>query len=117
MIAEVMQLSDEKSKEFWPLYNEFQEKLYTVNTKIFNLIQDFADNYGKMSGEKATQILNSAIAVDQERLKVEKGYFKKFQKILTPQETLRYYQAENKIETMINAELALEIPLLEAIED
>ena len=30
MVAEAMQLSDAKSKEFWPLYNEFQEKLYAV---------------------------------------------------------------------------------------
>jgi len=117
MIAEVMQLSEEKSKVFWPLYNEFQEKLYIVNTKAFNLIQDFAANYGNMSAEKATELLKAAMAIDQERLKVEKTFFKKFQKILSPQKTLRYYQAENKIETMINSELASEIPLLEAIED
>lgn len=117
LIAEVMQLSEEKSKVFWPLYNEFQEKLYLVNTKSFNLIEDFADNYGKMSDEKATQLLNSAMAIDQERLKVEKTYFKKFQKILSPQKAVRYYQAENKIEAMISAQLALEVPLLETIED
>ena len=117
VVAETMQLSEAKSKEFWPLYNEFQEKLYAVNTKAFNVIQDFAENYGNMSSEKATELLKQAMAIDKERLKVDQQYFKKFQKILTPQRVLRYYQVENKIETLINAELALEIPLLETIGD
>lgn len=117
MIAEVMQLSEETSKAFWPLYNEYQEKLYLVDTKSFNLIQDFADNYGNMSAEKATQLLNNVMAIDQEMLKVVKTYTKKFQKILSPQKALRYYQAERKIKILINAELALNIPLLETIEN
>ena len=33
MIAEVMSLTPEESEPFWALYNEFQGKLYTSNTK------------------------------------------------------------------------------------
>ena len=52
-----------------------------------------------------------------ELLKLEKSHAKKFTKILSPQKALRYLQAENKIGALIDAELALEIPLLESIED
>jgi hypothetical protein len=117
IIAELMQLSDEESSVFWPLYNEYQNKLYEVGTKRVNLIMDFAKNFDNMSGEKATEIIQTSQSIDMELIKLDKSYAKKFMKILSPQKALRYLQAENKIETLIDAELALEIPLLESIED
>jgi len=117
IVAEVMQLTEAESAVFWPLYNEFQNKMYEVNTKRLNLIVDFAENFENMSEEKATEIINSSYSIDMELLKLEKSYAKKFTKILVPQKALRYLQAENKIGALIDAELALEIPLLESIED
>ncbi|MFT6797434.1 MAG: hypothetical protein ACJART_002585, partial [Maribacter sp.] len=48
-----------------------------------------------------------------ELLKLKKGYYKKFKNILPAGKAVRFFQAENKIETLINAELALEIPMIE----
>jgi hypothetical protein len=117
LIAEVMQFTTEESQAFWPLYNEFEQKKYTINTKYFNLVQKFADNFENMSDEVAVDVIKQSIAIDMEMIKLEKAYAKKFQKILTPQKTIRYLQAENKIKALIDAELALQIPLLEEIED
>jgi hypothetical protein len=117
LIAGVMKFTPEESQAFWPLYNEYEQKKYIVNTRYFTLIQIFADNYGRMSDEIATEIINESIEVRMELVKLQKVYAKKFQKILTPQKTIRYLQAENKIRALIDAELALEIPLLEELED
>lgn len=35
LIAEVMQLSDNEGSVFWPIYNEYEEKLYKTNTYYF----------------------------------------------------------------------------------
>jgi len=117
LIADLMQFSPEESQVFWPLYNEFEEKKYVVNTRYFNLVQKFADNYGSMSDEVATQVINESMSIDMEMIKLEKAYAKKFMKILTPQRALKYLQAENKIKTLIDAEMALQIPFLDEIED
>ena len=34
-ISEVMELSTAEADLFWPLYNEYNEKRYVVNTKLF----------------------------------------------------------------------------------
>jgi len=116
LIAEVMQLSDAEANVFWPIYNEHEEKLYKINTDYFNIIMEFADNYGNMSSEVATDILMKANKVAANKAKLEKTYIKKMTKAISPQKALRYFQASNKIEAMIDAELAAEIPLLESIE-
>ena len=48
-----------------------------------------------------------------ESAKLEKSYYKKFKKILPAGKAAKFFQVENKIETMIDAQLALEIPLIE----
>ena len=112
-IAEVMQLTEVESTPFWTLYNEYQGKLYLVQNKRIALIKNFADNYENLSDEKADQLWINAMAFNQEVLKLEKQYYKKFKKILSAGKAARFFQAENKIETMIDAQLALEIPLIE----
>jgi hypothetical protein len=117
LIAEVMQFTSEESQAFWPLYNEYEQKKYTVNTRYFNLIEKFVENYENMSDEVAVELINESIAIKGELIKLQKTYAKKFQKILTPQKTVKYLQAENKIEALIDAEIALQVPLLDEIED
>ena len=116
LIAEVMELSDEESTVFWPVYNEYQDKLYKINTDYFNIVQEFADNFENMSAEKATEIITKANKFSMAEVKLEKTYLKKMMKVISPQQTLRFFQASNKIEIMIDAQLAAEIPLLESIE-
>ena len=112
-IAEVMQLTKAESQPFWNLYNEYQGKLYTVQNKRIAIIKDFAENYESLTDEKADELWNANMAYAQEILKLEKTYYKKFKKIISAGKAARFFQAENKIETMIDAQLAIEIPLIE----
>lgn len=117
LIAEVMELTSEESPAFWPIYNEYEAKKYEINTIYFKMVQEFANNFESMQGEKATEIYKQVLDVEMQLLKLKKTYAKKFAKVLTPQKTFRYLQAENKIKAMVDAEMALQIPLLEKIED
>jgi hypothetical protein len=108
-----MQLTETESTPFWELYNEYQGKLYLVSNKRIAIIKDFAEHYETLSDEKADQLWINAMAFSQEKLKLKKQYYSKFKKILPTGKAARFFQVENKIETMIDAELALEIPLIE----
>ena len=114
MIAEVMNLTTEESEPFWAMYNEFQGKLYTANTKYLKIINEFAESFENMSSEKANDLMKRLFAYDAEILKLKKIYHKKFQGILSPQKTLMYFQAENKIDVLIDYEMAASIPILDA---
>ena len=113
IIAETMVFTQEESDAFWPLYNEFQEKLYTSNTKYLKIINDFAANYENMTDEVALDLMKRMNSYEGEILTLKKTYMKKFSKILPPTKVLRYFQAENKIDILIDFEVASSIPLLE----
>ncbi len=112
-IAEVMELNDAASGPFWDLYNEYNFELSKVQNERISLIKDFAANYEKMTDEKADELWNGALSFQQDVLKLKKKYYKKFKKIMPAGKAAMYFQAENKIEAMVNAALAMEIPFIE----
>jgi len=112
-IAEVMMLSEEESQPFWTLYNQFESALYEVHNKRINIIKDYADNYETMTDEKADDLTNRMFKFEAELMKIEKSYYSKFKKIIPAGKAAKLMQANNKIETMVNYELAASIPLVE----
>ena len=112
-IADVMKLTESESQPFWNLYNDYQGKLYTIQNKRIALIKVFAENYESLSNEKADELMVNYMKYQNELLKLKKSYYKKFKKILPAGKAARFFQAENKIETLVNAELALQIPMIE----
>lgn len=112
-IAEVMKLTEAESVPFWELYNEYEGKLYLVQNKRIAIIKDFAENYENLTDEKADELWLASLSYDQELFKLKKQYYTKFKKILPAGKAARFFQAENKIETLIDAQLAVDIPLIE----
>lgn len=112
-IAELMDLTKEEGEVFWPLYNEFNEKIYEIGTREVKIINDYGDNFNNMTDEKADEIWTSYMKTQTDYLKLEKLYYKKFKKILPAGRVAKYFQAENKINALIDAQLAVEIPFIE----
>jgi hypothetical protein len=112
-VAEVMQFTNTESGPFWELYNEYNFKLSNVHNQRVAVIFDFAENYEKMTDEKADEIWSAFLAYKRDVLKLQEKYYPKFKKILSAARAVRYLQLENKIDALINAELAQGIPLLE----
>lgn len=112
-VAEAMELTEAESQPFWNLYNEYQSALYLVQNKRIAIIKDYSDNFESLSDEKADELWSSSLGYEQELLKLKKKYYSKFKKILPLGKAARFMQLENKIETLIDAELAFEVPLIE----
>ncbi|MEZ5082349.1 MAG: hypothetical protein R2750_02675 [Bacteroidales bacterium] len=113
LIAEAMTFTTEEAELFWPLYTEYQNNLYTTNTKYLKIINEFAANFENMTDEVATDLMARLNSYDAEVLKLRKTYIKKFSKILPASKVLRYFQAENKIDILVDYEISGFIPLIE----
>ena len=59
-------------------------ELFDANTKLFDIIMDFADHFKSMTDEKASELITRSLKLDQEIVKIRQRYFKKFQKALPP---------------------------------
>lgn len=112
-IALVMELDDTQDAEFWKLYNEFESLNYFVKNKRIDLIKEYANSYESMSDKTADELINQSFAYKQEDLKLKKKYYKKMKKVVPTTEAAKFLQCMNKIDALVDAELSLEIPLIE----
>jgi hypothetical protein len=108
-----LELIDAESKAFWPVYDEYWVQMKKIGDREVVLIEDFAKNYNyeSLTNEKAEDMLKELLSIMKAENKLKKKYVKKFMKVLPAKKVLRYYQIENKLDTVINFELAATIPL------
>jgi hypothetical protein len=112
IVAENLNLTETEAKAFWPIYEEFQSRLTQINEQIGSLIMEYADNYNIMTAETAKKLLNDSLMLEEKRLELKQLYMPKFQEALPAIKVGRYYQIENKIQAVLQYELAAGIPLM-----
>ena len=113
LVAANLDLTETEAKAFWPVYDKFQDELFLLRARTARLIKDYAEAFKDMKGEKAKALLDESITIESLGLKLRQSYLPKFRKALPEKKVARYYQIENKIQAMLNYELAKEIPLVE----
>ena len=113
LVAAAMDLTSAEADAFWPLYREYQGQRAAIGDREVQLIMDYADNYGVVTDELAGKMIDEWLDIQSEDLSLRKKYIKKFRKILPDLKVARFFQLENKLDAVIDNELASEIPLME----
>ena len=113
IVAANMELTAQESADFWPVYNDYQVDRAKVVDRLVALIGAYAQsyNYKSLTDEKAKEMLDELLSVEKAKVKLRKKYACKFNKVLPEKKVLRFYQLENKMDAVIQLDLASGIPL------
>jgi len=112
ILATNLELDEKESAVFWPLYEEYRKALEpAINTRV-ELLNKYFASYETLTDKEATALLNKHLAREQEVLKVRSAYAKKMNKSLSGKTVARFFQIENKMDLIVEYELAGEIPLI-----
>jgi hypothetical protein len=111
-----MGLTAAEKERFWPLYQEYRADVMVVRDRFATMIGSYLKVYeaGELSDEYAEGLLNDWLKYEEDLLKVQKQYVRKFRKVLPMLKVARFYQLENKMDAEIDAELAVFVPLMES---
>lgn len=112
IMAQNMMLTEKEGQIFWPLYDEYQAELNQLGDRTARLIMNYTKDYDSLSDEKAKDVFDEFLRLDEQRLKLKKGYLEKFRRALPEKKVMRYFQLENKLEVIMNFELINTIPLM-----
>jgi membrane-bound ClpP family serine protease len=111
LIGEALDLTSAEAKAFWPLYGAYRKEIAAVNGRRFQITMEFVQKQGKLTDEEATRMLADYIGVERDYLGIDEKYAEEFSRVLPPQKVIRLFQAENKLNTRLAAELTKSIPL------
>jgi hypothetical protein len=114
IVAQNMNLTSIEEDKFWKIYREYQNKMETVNNRRVRLITDYADTVKNknMTDAKAQEMLDEYLSYERMRLITKQSFVEKFKEILPAMKVTRFFQIENKLEAIINFDLAQQIPLV-----
>ena len=112
IVTAAMELTGAQSEAFWPLYHEYREAMGRVEDRSVSLIDSYSESFDTLTDETALAMLKEFISIRQAELDVTRKYLNRFQKILPANKVARFFQLENKLDTVIEFELASEIPLV-----
>lgn len=112
VVAANLGLTDDESAVFWPLYKEYRAAVdQTTNTRIA-LTKKFFASYETLSDDEASALLDAFFAYERQLMKVRSSHAKKMRKALSGRTVARFFQIENKMDTIIEYEMAGEVPLI-----
>lgn len=116
VIASNVEFSEEESKAFWPVYNEYRAEMKKVNVRLIAVIRKYAENYKNLSDAVAADIMAEAMDIENDHMIYKKLYVEDLLAILPTKKVVVLYQLENKIEAAVRYDLSLEIPLVALTE-
>jgi hypothetical protein len=112
ILAANLQLDEQEKAIFWPLYDEYREALASAIDTRVNLLNEYFASYETLTDKEATALLERHLAWEKEVLKVRTAYAKKMNKSLSGITVAKFFQIENKMDVIVEYELAGEIPLI-----
>jgi hypothetical protein len=114
VVATNMELTESEAKNFWPIYNEYQKDLQNINGRILAVLESYAADFKSKSltDDKAKQLIDEALAIDQAEANLKSTYAPKLGKALPVRKVARYLQIENKIRAVVKYDLAQGVPLV-----
>lgn len=112
VIAGGLELSGDTGAAFWQLYDDYVADKKRINDRLVKLITDYAANVDAMTEDFAASVVDDHMDIQGDMLKLRKRYMRRFGKLLTPLALARFYQIENKLDAVLNVQLAQGIPLI-----
>ena len=113
IIKEAMQLDDPQAAAFWPIYRDYDAEQTKLGDEKLAIVQDYAQNFLSMNNEKADQLAQRVIALDDQRIALKKKYYALMKKALPAVVAVRFFQVENQIQLLVDLQIASNLPIIE----
>jgi hypothetical protein len=113
IITEAMDFTPEEGEVFWPIYREYELDASKIGDRRIALIKEFAANFDTMTNDVAEDLIKTSFKINEDTLKLEKKYIKKYMKVLPAKRVARYAQIDHRINMLIDIQIAASLPLFE----
>jgi len=113
VIAEVMSFTEDEAVKFWPIYQEYQGEMAKIMDRRLLGIKNYAENFEKLSQEKAKELTDLALQLESDRVVLKKKYIDKIGQALSSKTASRFLQVENQIQFLMDLQIASSLPVVQ----
>jgi len=97
---------------FWDVYDAYRSEISALQNQEFNLLSEFRDHFEDLTDPRANDLMTNYFELEQKMLAVRTAYIAKFNGVISPKKTLRFYQIESKLDSIIRSDVSSVTPLV-----
>jgi hypothetical protein len=112
LVTAAMDLQSKEAEAFWPLYRDYRLEMAKVNDRYVKLLVAYLESYDSLTDESAARLVKEYLGIERDRTKVKTNFVPRFTKVMPAKKVARFFQVDNKLDAMINADLAAMVPLI-----
>ncbi len=112
IIAQNLPLTEAEAVDFWPMHRDYEGELTKVLNERFDIICEFARDYGNMTDAQATTLAKKTFCLEEKRTALKRKYFRQFSKVVPAVKAARFFQIENQLNMALDLRLAAALPLI-----
>jgi hypothetical protein len=114
-INDVMKLSDEEAKVFWPIYKDYEDELFENGDRRVALIKEYTTLTAShaLTDDKARELAPRWFEFQTQQLELLKKYYGILQDKLSPIRAAQFVQIEHRFALVVDLTIASELPLIE----
>jgi len=116
IVTDTMQLTDQQGAIFWPIYRQYDAEQTKLGDQKLTMVQDYAQNFLNMSNEKADQLAQRVMALDDQRSALRRKYYDLMKKSLPSVLVVRFFQVEAQLQLLVDLQIASNLPIIEQNE-
>ena len=116
LIAANLKLTDTEAAKFWPVYDQYIVELIAINDRKFRLIQEYADNWGKLTNEQSLLFTRNWLEMDIAIAQLRQKYVPMVAKVLEGRKTATFFQLDRRIAMMMDLQVSSQMPLVQEQE-
>ena len=113
IVGAAMDLTDAQAGPFWELYSGYRAARKASGDRLSALIIDYAKKVDTLSDEQALKLLDEMQAIQKQEAATKAEWAQKFRQKLPGKVVTRFFQVDNKLDTIILFQLASEVPLVQ----
>jgi len=117
LIAANLKLTDTDAEKFWPVYDQYVSELIAINDKKFGLIQEYADNWGKLTNDQSLLFARNWLDLDIATAQLRQKYVPMVAKVLDGRKTTTFFQLDRRIAMMMELQVSSQMPLVQDQEN
>ncbi len=100
-ITQKLNLTPEEAQTFWPVYNQYADKLKELRQKHRQDRKAAKENFDEMTDKEVEQVVDNEIVFRQKELDLQKEYHSKFKSILPVKKVAKLYAAEEQFKRVL----------------
>jgi len=96
-----LHLTPKESEQFWPVYNEYQEKKNEILIERRKAFASFRQNIKTMSDKEIEQAADNYVLFNKKEADLLVTYHQKFKEVLPIKKVMKLYQTENQFKAFL----------------